>query len=671
MKKIAFFLIVLLAVAMVGKSLVPPKSTSAFDIAGFGQLPVVANGRVKPLDTVARSTLLQLQSRQEVRNTNVREPVVASPTEWLLDVFYRPDKADTYQMFLVEHLEHVDVAGLIGRTPENLKIEYTSPVTKTLAIMDMVPKTQKRFSFNELAPHLANIGQQAQLASAVEAQLRTPFQNSALALARNLRTYIDLKHTVIPPGHDHYIEDVMKLQDDLPKARAAVSAKMANQPHDEALADGLIELANHFDQLAQTSKLLVAPPDTASGDITEWQNTGAAFFDTFATQRVNSTALAYVVLGRSWANNQPTQFNELLGLLRNSLEKRFEERMVKTDAETRFNAAEPFYTAIRLYALAFFTAITSWLFWPRELGRAAFWVTAIAWVVSTIGILTRMWLEGRPPVTNLYSSALFIGWGAVGLCLLLEYFFKNAIPTVAAGVVGFCTLIIAHHLSLSGDTLEMMQAVLDTNLWLATHVVIVTAGYSGTFLAGFLALIYLVLGIFTPLLSRPFERATAKGVRVETTGDTLNRMVYGIICFATIASFVGTVLGGIWADQSWGRFWGWDPKENGALLIVLWNAVILHARWGGMIRQRGLMNMAIFGNIVTSWSWFGTNMLGVGLHSYGFTGAAFMALLLFVCSQLAFIALGSLPLEKWRSFRKPTSTPTPPPASGVRSGSAA
>jgi ABC-type transport system involved in cytochrome c biogenesis permease subunit len=126
-------------------------------------------------------------------------------------------------------------------------------------------------------------------------------------------------------------------------------------------------------------------------------------------------------------------------------------------------------------------------------------------------------------------------------------------------------------------------------------------------------------------------------------------MVYGIVCFATLFSFVGTILGGIWADQSWGRFWGWDPKENGALIIVIWNAIILHARWGGMIKQRGLMNLAVGGNIVTSWSWFGTNMLGVGLHSYGFTDAAFVALLSFVVSQVAIITIGLLPLGLWRS----------------------
>jgi ABC-type transport system involved in cytochrome c biogenesis permease subunit len=259
-------------------------------------------------------------------------------------------------------------------------------------------------------------------------------------------------------------------------------------------------------------------------------------------------------------------------------------------------------------------------------------------VIHTVGLVYRMVLEGRPPVTNLYSSAIFIGWGACLLGIILERFHKNGIGLVVASGIGFITLIIAHHLALEGDTMEMMRAVLDTNFWLATHVVAVTVGYASTFVAGFLALIYIVRGFFTRTLD-------------AETGKSLARMIYGIVCFATLFSFVGTVLGGIWADQSWGRFWGWDPKENGALIIVLWNAIILHARAGGMIRQRGLMVMAVFGNIVTSWSWFGTNMLGVGLHSYGFMDAAFYWLIAFVSSQLLIMVLASLPLEKWKSFR--------------------
>jgi ABC-type transport system involved in cytochrome c biogenesis permease subunit len=199
-------------------------------------------------------------------------------------------------------------------------------------------------------------------------------------------------------------------------------------------------------------------------------------------------------------------------------------------------------------------------------------------------------------VTNLYSSAIFIGVAACLLCIMIEVFWKYGIGLMISSIIGFGTLIIAHHLALAGDTMEMMRAVLDSNFWLATHVVAVTLGYAATFVAGICAVLYIFLGVFTPVLIPEVNKAFSK-------------IAYAIICFAVLFSFVGTVLGGIWADQSWGRFWGWDPKENGALIIVLWNAIVLHARWGGLVRERGLMNMIVFGNIVTAWSWFGVNML--------------------------------------------------------------
>ena len=123
-------------------------------------------------------------------------------------------------------------------------------------------------------------------------------------------------------------------------------------------------------------------------------------------------------------------------------------------------------------------------------------------------------------------------------------------------------------------------------------------------------------------------------------------MTYGVLCFSIFFSFVGTVLGGLWADDSWGRFWGWDPKENGALIIVLWNALVLHARWGGMVRHRGLAVLATAGNIAVSWSWFGVNELGVGLHSYGFKEGVLRNLLIVVLSQLLIIVIGCLPLMR-------------------------
>jgi ABC-type transport system involved in cytochrome c biogenesis permease subunit len=178
--------------------------------------------------------------------------------------------------------------------------------------------------------------------------------------------------------------------------------------------------------------------------------------------------------------------------------------------------------------------------------------------------------------------------------------------------------MIAHNLAVSGDTLEMMQAVLDDNFWLASHVTTVTMGYSATYIAAAVALVYIVVSALPQqfLLKRPIMLGSGKPMEI---GRVIGQILYGIVCFATLLSFVGTVLGGIWADFSWGRFWGWDPKENGAVLIVLWNALILHARWAGLVKDRGMAVLAVVGAMITTWSWFGTNQLGVGLHAYGFS----------------------------------------------------
>ena len=249
-----------------------------------------------------------------------------------------------------------------------------------------------------------------------------------------------------------------------------------------------------------------------------------------------------------------------------------------------------------------------------------------------------MYIQARPPVTNLYSAAVWIGWGCVLLGLLLEYLYRNGIGTIVAAVPGFLTMLLAHHLAGSGDTLQMMEAVLDTNFWLATHVTIVTFGYVATVVAGVIGLIYILLGVVTPALNRDMNKA-------------LSQMIYGVLCFATLLSFTGTVLGGLWADYSWGRFWGWDPKENGALIIVLWNALVLHARWSGLIKQRGVAVLSVVGIMVTGWSFIGTNQLGVGLHAYGFNNTLATILVWSWAVCLGLIAMGLVPRRLWLSPR--------------------
>jgi ABC-type transport system involved in cytochrome c biogenesis permease subunit len=396
----------------------------------------------------------------------------------------------------------------------------------------------------------------------------------------------------------------------------------------------------NYETVARFALPAVIPPTDANAPRDDWQNIGTNLMATARTGEISQPAQAYAAMVTGYRSDSPADFNQAVAAYRVWLAGRFAPQAGKAGQEFFYNNFQPFYKALVVYVLALLLALCSWFISgiSELLRRSAFYLIGLAWVIHTFGLIFRMYLEGRPPVTNLYSSAIFIGWAAVILGMVLEKIYRDGIGCVVAAFVGFVTLIIAHNLALSGDTMEMMRAVLDTNFWLATHVVTVTLGYASTFVAGFLAIIYILRGMFTTTL--PAESA-----------KSLARMVYGIVCFATLFSFVGTVLGGIWADQSWGRFWGWDPKENGALLIVLWNATILHARWGGLVRERGLMNLAVFGNIVTSFSWFGVNMLGIGLHSYGFMDAAFFWLMLFIVSQVAIIILGLLPQKLWRSFQ--------------------
>ena len=428
----------------------------------------------------------------------------------------------------------------------------------------------------------------------------------------------------------------------------AIREKEANKPFNKQDLERILFFARRYQDLGQMKYAYAIPNRNGATEGDRWQHISQALLSAIAAGDVPYPAIIYGGLISAYRNGNAGEFNKVIQEYNQYLERAFAPEVNRTRLEFLFNQAQPFLQAMVLYLVVLLFALVSWLKWPKTLGKTALILLLFAFLIHTAGLITRMYLQGRPPVTNLYSSAIFVGWGSVLLCLFLERFYMNGIGSVCASAIGFAPLLIAQNLQLDGDTLEMLRAVLDTNVWLATHVVMVTLGYSATFLAGFLGIIYILRGLFT----KSFD---------ETTAKSLGRMMYGVVCFATLFSFVGTILGGIWADQAWGRFWGWDPKENGALLIVIWNAIILHARWGGYARERGVAAMTVFGNVITSLSWFEVNMLGVGLHSYGFMDQAFAALLIFIFSQLAIVALGMLPHKYWRGIqarKTPTGLPT-------------
>jgi ABC-type transport system involved in cytochrome c biogenesis permease subunit len=614
MKRFLPWIILAVAVVCIAPNWLPPKTAKDdFDFTRFGEIPVLVGGRMKPLDTVARNSLLIIHGKQEVRLEDGKR---VSAMQWLTDTLFNAHVADQYPVFVVQN---ADVLGLFGWQQSD----------------------RKYFSFAEFSPFLKQIDEQAAQSDKLEAVQRSAYQSAILNLRNGLSLYQRLKNSVQPEGAENFTAELQRFANSVPGAAAAARQRSMGENFDKTKLDDVAEMIQRYEHLSDMAYVLAVPPLEPNG---EWQSVGNSLIRSLTLGEIHRIIAQYAIVGDAYRTNDRQLFNEHVQLMTDWFAKEQPNTAKRASFEFLFNRLQPFTQSMTLYVLAFLLACASWLGAGNVLRRSAFYILLLALAIHTFGLFSRMYLQERPPVTNLYSSAIFIGWGAVIVALILERIFKDGIGAACAGAIGFVTLIIAHHLAGSGDTLEMLQAVLDTNIWLATHVVAITTGYSAMFLAGMLAIIYVVRGVFTTSLKKQ-------------TADSLARMTYGVVCFATLFSFVGTVLGGIWADQSWGRFWGWDPKENGAVLIVLWCAIILHARWGGFIRQRGLMIMALFGNIVTSFSWFGVNMLGVGLHSYGFMQKAFPWLVGFMISQLALMAVASMPLEKWRSFA-PARVPT-------------
>ncbi len=426
-----------------------------------------------------------------------------------------------------------------------------------------------------------------------------------------------------PRQRRYSYNEIMKSRDKLEE-----QFDRANQVADkdrDLFQKSVVELGEKLTAYIQTEQmesLYLVPPLNATE---KWQPLSSVL----SAKLTNPVAQSYSDLVNAYHDQKPEEFNRIVHQYAATVEARLPVAEQRVEFEALFNRFDPFLQCMILYVLGFVLACLSWLFLGTPLRRAALVALGLALLLHTGGLVARIYISGRPPVTNLASSAIFIAWATVILSLGLEFFYRNGIGAACASMLGFLSLLIADRLSLSGDTMEVLRAVLDTNFWLATHVVVITLGYSATFLAGFIGIIWVIGHLF--------------GMERDQSRE-LTRMIYGITCFAILFSFVGTVLGGIWADQSWGRFWGWDPKENGAVLIVLANALLLHARWAGLAKDRGIACLAIFGNIVTAWSWFGVNMLGVGLHSYGFMQSALLWLLAFVVSQVALIALANLSL---------------------------
>lgn len=587
MKRAAIILMWLLAVAMAWPILKPAVKKDESGEAVLGRMTVLEGGRVKPLDSVARQTLLIIRGKQKISMDGER----ISATNWMLDMFFNRDAADAMPVFRIDHPE---ILGMFG----------------------LEAGTKKYFSYNDLHPYLSKIQEQARQVNPDQKQ-RNPYERAVTQLFGMLIQHQTIAQTIVPLSmRDEVGPYYNTVASNILDAAAKFAASGESSP-EKFTTPRLQMQMRELNDMAKSPVFLLH----YNGD---WKTPGEVMIEGIPAEGKLPEQMA--ILSRL-AESRKSGDEEAFRIAANQLAAyapNVEGENPKT--EYYFNQSQPFVVSLTLYVLVMLLVFLGWQFSPGLFLPTAYHILWFGFIIHTAGLVLRVIITGYAPVTNLYSSAVGVGWVAVLLSLVFEYLQRKGVGSLAAAMVGFLTLLVAHHLSDSGDTMEKMRAVLNSNFWLSTHVITITMGYGATFLGGFLGIIYTLYAWGRRGISKDMQQS-------------FHRMIYGAIAFSLLFSFVGTVLGGIWADQSWGRFWGWDPKENGALMIVLWTAMILHALRGGLIKTRGLVNLAIIGNVITAWSWFGTNMLGVGLHSYGFMDSAFFWLVMFWLSQFFIIGL--------------------------------
>jgi ABC-type transport system involved in cytochrome c biogenesis permease subunit len=570
----------------------------------FESLVIQEGGRLKPLDTYARNQLLAVHQKSTIDGE--------SAIDWLIDLMLEPELHYHRPEFKLREPELIDALG----------IEI---------------KKDSRYAFAELRDGMSNVREDLHAWFQKDADSRSPVEDRVIRLYGLLTQYYQLSRSMSLFHRDIVIE-----HEDLAKDFKLKPGEKVSYLHFFTHSDQLRNEVTLLSQMKKESrgereKALVELVALLSEKIQDEMPPQLTIFPPLVGSEEEWVS-PWVLMGKEKAT--PLILERLVDLqgmvdglkqgdLKAALDlsNKFKESVgfrPKVDMEVSNNQADLFYRSMYCYIFSIILLMVSWMVWPRGLRRAAFWIMTLGMVVHGVGIVLRMFIMGRPPVSTLYESIIFVGFIGVLICFILEVVRRNGIGTFCGTTLGILLHFIGFSYAADGDTMGMLVAVLDSNFWLATHVVTITMGYGVTVVAGIVGHLYLFLAIFRPGDKKGLQEIYKNGV--------------GLSLVALLFTTLGTILGGIWADQSWGRFWGWDPKENGALLIVLWLLMLLHGRISGLVKPVGFAAGLVLGNIIVALAWFGVNLLAVGLHNYGFTESIAINLAIF-CGIETLLAL--------------------------------
>ena len=575
-------------------------------------IPVQEGGRIKPLDTYARNQALAFYGKRKIKHEEI------SAIDWMIDLFIHPEKGLEQKIFNIRSPDIVNA----------LDLEWTNNFHK--------------YSYSEIFPGIQN---QLPLISNIfdkKEEDRDLFENQLVELYQNIMKYRQIASSLscllpmftvydpetaeklhIEPGQFTSYAHIMSHRGSLFNVSQNILTKS-----EESWTENEREVALLLYNLQQTSldefakALKIIPPakdDTTGLWISPWELLDGREIEPHQ-DRIMKSMEEYLVA--RYDNNSGAMSDALksyrTGLLSSPGDR---VKLSILEKETWLNKANLFTLSLVFYLFGFILLGISWMVQPILLKNVAYGSLISGFMLHTYGIYLRMVIMSRPPISTLYETVIFVGFVIVLLSVVIEYLRKDGLGVFIGSVSGSMLHYVGFGYAADGDTLEMLVAVLNSNFWLATHVTTIILGYGTSLMAGLIGHLYLIERIRVPEDSS----------RLKSIYDNM----FGVTLIALFFTLFGTILGGIWADQSWGRFWGWDPKENGALLIVLWQLMMVHMRLSGLAKADRFALGMVLNNIVVIMAWFGVNLLSIGLHSYGFASGIAVNIVLFTVFELA------------------------------------
>ncbi len=564
----------------------------------FAQIPILHEGRMKPLDSFARAILKRLSGQDHLQGV----PAV----NWLAEALFDPARAENREVVKILNPELRSLLNLPNRSGNRYSAQEISKtlgsqkdrLAETLKIPaeDHTPAQRDFITLHEHLALLNDVMSSLSLILPLSATLPDDAPASLKPFAGKTLTYLDT------------LKFSKTLEDEVKNIVTKKGQDIETYAQNEQALVFLSFSAAGLRQKGKSSQSFKVVPVTAATE-TLWQSPWSVTLEgTASPQTVRSLSL-WKTLAESYQSGDRENWSETLGTLAQETSAPYllPGERGRLDAEYYYNRLAPFDLSFWLFALSAAALAASAFIRPRLFEKIALGALAAGVCVHIGGLSARIYILNRPPVSTLYESILFVAAVTTLYALILALRQKNTLWLGLGAASGIVLGLLGFSHDTDADSLLMLSAVLNTNFWLATHVLCITAGYGFSILTAFLAHTCLIVMIREKTEQPPY----ALFAPMMTTA-----LVALLLCAG------GTILGGIWADQSWGRFWGWDPKENGALLLVLWLIWVIHGRIAGQFSPALFTAGLAYTIAVVAVSWFGVNLLSIGLHAYGFTEAA-------------------------------------------------